>query len=117
MSEVKDVATPRPWEGRNDGLIASRVGGVRFVLRVERHGPAATLDDEDRACMGLVLSAVNAYDPARESAVKEVYEALKLWMEKARFFKPNSIEYNLSWEQAVAAIASYEALTLTKGEK
>jgi len=56
------LATARPWDGRNDGLVASHVGNTRFILRIEKHGPAATLDDEDRACMGLVLRAVNAYD-------------------------------------------------------
>lgn len=70
--------TKTPWEGRNDGLVSSKIGNVRFILRMERHGPASTLDDEDRACLGLVLRAVSAHDAlvAATSSADDLFSEL-----------------------------------------
>lgn len=58
-------ATPRPWIGDESGLITSQDGNLRFILRIERHAfhcHQETMDEEDRACMEFMLTAVNAHD-------------------------------------------------------
>jgi len=98
-------ATPLPWlvpdcdfeevQSGDGMLIADTCGNGRHVYpKPIREANAA-----------LIVRAVN-----QSPAYEVMYDALKLWMDNARFFAPDSIEYNLAWDQAMAALALADKL-------
>lgn len=73
QSAAKLAPQPAPdaegkWDGRETGLIVSTSGNVRFIARIEPHGPNGELDESDRAVMASIIRD--------HSAVAKLVEAL-----------------------------------------
>lgn len=60
LQALSPPATSGEWEGRESGLIVSTSGNVRFIARMEPHGPNGELDESDRAAMRRIIADHNA---------------------------------------------------------
>jgi hypothetical protein len=97
-------ASPRPWRTRGDLILAAdgRIAADAYRTTLSSADKKAQAK-RNEANAALIVRSVNSLEVA-----EKVYDALKLWIDKARFFSPDAIEYNMSWEQATAAITEYE---------
>ncbi len=76
--------TRRPWEVGKDKYTIWSKSGV-YV------GNTYAGDDAE-----LIVKAVNSHDA--------LVAALRLWIDEARFWSPESLEYDMAWQQATAAL-------------
>jgi hypothetical protein len=58
------------WEARDSGLIVTTRGNVRFLARVEAHGPNGELDEQDKETLAQIV--------ADHKALPQLVEALRL---------------------------------------
>lgn len=99
---------------------------VGSIYRIEPHWDGLGDSDVIRLMMHRFADGYNAYDPSRESAVKGLYDAVNAMVcrrcENRVGFTGEVARTYPNWQHCLlcsrirAAIAAYEALTLTKGE-
>ena len=80
--------TSGEWETREGGLVISAQGNVRFMARVEPHGPNGELDDGDKAVLAQIVRDHNAVPKlvaALKEALVEAEVSTVLWQQSRGF--------------------------------
>jgi len=102
-------ATPRPWAVYREREILRQpsepvkivqVDGYGEVLRLITTMPSKSNWPASEANAELIVRAANSHDA--------LLKAAKLWRDKARFWSPEALEYDMAVDELNAAIAAAE---------